>query len=452
MMRAYMKRRDVLKLAGAAGLAPLVKGCSDGPSGPGTIDTFVYLMLENRSYDHAFGARAFVEGLGGDGPRGDETNPDTGGAQVALWKGEDGTLCVPDPAHGWEASHVQFNNGAMDGFLTTHQEDHPGDLGAMQYLTRELMPVSYALADEYAICDRWFCSVMGPTWPNRYFWMSGQSMGMQNNDPVPGGYTAPLIFHRLDEAGVPWRLYYGDLPFFALTGGHIEGIDERLFRLDDFFEDAERGELPSVTYIDPAFSYGDDHPPHHPIYGQQLIATIYDALTRSPQWERTLFLVTYDEHGGFYDHVPPPTTTDDRAAEGFDQLGFRVPALVVGPYVKRGHVSSVVRDHTSALKHLENTFGLAPLTARTTAAEDLSELIDLERLEAGDAGAPIALPAVDVADWQIDDACNSKQRKDHHILAAADRLGPAIAKWDRRANVRELAHLINARARRAAGR
>src|SRR5687767_13848257 len=102
-----MKRRDVLKLAGAAGLAPLIPGCSDG--GPGTIDTFVLLMMENRSYDHEFGARSFVDGHGGDGLRGNETNPDTGGNPVALWKGADGNLCVPDPAHGWDASHTQFN-------------------------------------------------------------------------------------------------------------------------------------------------------------------------------------------------------------------------------------------------------------------------------------------------------------------------------------------------------
>jgi len=448
-----MKRRDLFKLAGAASVARMVPGCSDGPKGPGTVDTFVYLMMENRSYDHAFGARSFLEQLPGDGPRGDETNPDAAGNPVPLWVGVDGNLCVPDPPHGWEASHLQFNGGAMDGFLTTDQADHPGDLGAMQYLTRDLMPVSYALADEYAVCDRWFASVMGPTWPNRFYWLTGQSMGMQTNDIPVGGYTAPFIFQRLDEAAVPWRLYYTDLPFLAVAGANLGGaFDEHVFRLEDFFDDAEAGTLPPVSYIDPAFGYGDDHPPHHPIYGQQLIASIYDALARSPQWERTLLVITYDEHGGFFDHVPPPTAADDRAAEGFDQLGFRVPTLAIGPYVKRSHVSSVVRDHTSALKHLETTFGLAPLTARSSAAADLSELIDTERLAAGDAADPIALPAVDVAEWQIDESCTGTALKTHHVLEVADAHPERVARWDRRSQTPQIARMINARARRAARR
>jgi len=164
-------------------------------------------------------------------------------------------------------------------------------------------------------------------------------------------------------------------------------------------------------------------------------------------------VITYDEHGGFYDHVPPPTAPDDHAAEGLDQLGFRVPTLVVGPYVKRAHVSSVVRDHTSALKHLENVFGLEPLTARSSAAADLSELIDDARLAAGDAAAPIALPAVDLAGWQIDEACSTTTFKQaHHILESADAHPEWVARWDRRRQVRELARTINARARAASRR
>src|SRR5262249_26126421 len=152
--------------------------------------------------------------------------------------------------------------------------------------------------------------------------------------------------------------------------------------------DAAAGKLPPVTYIDPMFTANDDHPPHHPLLGQQLIAATYQALATSPHWERCLFVICYDEHGGFFGHVSPPSdAADERAADGFNQLGFRVPTLVIGPYVKQGYVSSVRRDHTSALRHIENVHGLAPLTMRDAAATDLSECLDEARLASGAASA-----------------------------------------------------------------
>jgi phospholipase C len=448
-----MKRRDVLKmgaLAGAAGMAKVLPGCGvDG--GPGEIDTVIYLMMENRSYDHWLGARSMNEALPGDGLAATMSNLDLAGNPVPVFEGVDGMMCIPDPSHGWEASHVQFNGGVNDGFLATHQMEHPGDLGAMQYLTRTHLPVTWALADEYATCDRWFASVMGPTWPNRYYWMSATSMGLTDNRVPEGGYTAPTIFGRMDDAGVPWKIYYSDLPFVALLGANSDvELTDRLWRMEDFFHDCEMGTLPNVVYLDPPFTMADDHPPHHPIVGQQFLAAIYNAVSSSPQWERTLLVITYDEHGGFYDHVAPPTTDDERTAEGFDQLGFRVPTLVIGPYVKRGHVSSVVRDHTSALKHIENTFGTAPLTARSTAAADLSELIDETRLAAGDASVPIELPEVQVDEWMMTEACNASTlfRKDHDILRISDAHPELVERWDRRGEVRSLMAAVAARARR----
>jgi phospholipase C len=208
-------------------------------------------------------------------------------------------------------------------------------------------------------------------------------------------------------------------------------------RMKEFFADAKAGKLPSVTYLDPPFAFGDDHPPHHPSYGQALIASVYNALATSPQWEQTLLVVTYDEHGGFYDHVAPPRAADERVADGFDQLGFRVPALVIGPYVKQGHVSSVVRDHTSALKHLEGMFGTEPLTARSTAATDLSELIDLDRLRRGEPAAPITIPTVMVDETNIPSACVNAAPgvvtvPGHPVLEAAAAHPELIARWDAR--------------------
>jgi phospholipase C len=394
-----MKRRDALKtiggIAGTASLARFLPGCG-GSDEPGGITTIVYVMMENRSYDHQLGARA-LEGLGGDGLQPGMSNPDLDGNPIAPYVAERDQHCIQhDPPHGWDTTRAQFNAGACDGFVTVHQIAHDDDrtlTEPMQYLTRNEVPVSWALADAYTSCDRWFASNMAPTWPNRFYWLTGTSMGTMDN-PLPDVITWPTVFHRLTEAGVSWKSYFATIPTVSL----IDGLDHEahVFGFADFLADAEAGTLPAVSYIDPAFNDSDDHPPAHPINGQQFIAAVYTALADSPQWKNCLLLVVYDEHGGFFDHVPPPTAVDDLAAQGFDQLGFRVPALVVGPYVKAGHVSSVVYDHTSALKFLENQFGLPPFTARVTAAADLTDCIDAERLASGDWAPPAEIPIVDI--------------------------------------------------------
>jgi phospholipase C len=185
-------------------------------------------------------------------------------------------------------------------------------------------------------------------------------------------------------------------------------------RFQYFMADALAGRLPPVCYIDPGFGAGgnDDHPPHHPIDGQELISAVYTALAMSPQWKHLVaFVVTYDEHGGFFDHVNPPTTTDDTlqtfGVDGFQQLGFRVPAMVIGPYIKPGYVSSVTYEHTSALKHLQNAFGFEPLTARMGAATDLSDCIDMDRLAAGNFNPPVEIPSVDPTVWPRIPLCDT---------------------------------------------
>jgi len=447
-----MKRRDVLRtigaVAGAAGAQRLLAACGAADHRKPGIDTVVLLMMENRSYDHWLGARAMVEGKPGDGLKADMSNLDAKGNPVKVFPATSTQYCVPDPPHSWEHSRDQFAAGANTGFVTAQQADHPGDVSVMQYMQRADLPVTWALADAYATCDRWFASVMGPTWPNRMYWLTGTSMGMKSNDLPEAGYTAPTIFDRLDAAGVPFKIYYGDLPFIPLLGAGVKvSLDGRLGRMKEFYAACEAGTLPSVVYLDPPFSYGDDHPPHHPSYGQALLASVYKALAASPQWENCLLIVTNDEHGGFYDHVAPPTCVDDHAADGFDQLGFRVPALLIGPYVKQGYVSSVVRDHTSALKHLEQMFGTAPLTARSTAAADLSEMIDLERLARGDASRPIEVPSVTVSDTPPDGCTDGGSGFDHPVLAAAARHPDWIAKYDARADLPALWRDIAARVR-----
>lgn len=462
-----MNRRDALKtiggLAGAATLGKLLPACSsDSDGGPVGITTYVYLMLENRTYDHVFGARSWKEGKPGDGLTDGITLPDLDGNPVALYEPENVVeqMCVGnDPTHSWNNSRVQWNNGANDGFLRIHQQAFGAAAREpLQYLTRKQQPISWALADAYTTCDRWFASIMGPTLPNRFYWHAGTSAGYRSNDVLNNvsSISVPTIYHRLREKNIEWAYYYGSLPVVAALSNFAapynlptDYVAPRVRRFGDselglgqFFADAEAGTLPPVTYIDPFFYLNDDHPPSHPLLAQQLIAAIYTALAKSPQWKNCMFVVTYDEHGGFYDHVPPPTTTDDTldqfGIDGFTQLGFRVPALVVGPYVKQGYVSSVQYDHTSALKQLQTAFDLDGLTARMAAANDLTDCIDMDRLARGEWAEPISLPALEVktdadgrrvaisvdgVDWPWTTACESTAslRFKDPISEAADR-------------------------------
>lgn len=424
-----MKRRDALKtiggLAGAATLARVLPACGDD-EGPAGITTYVYLMLENRSYNNLLGGRA-LEGLGGDGIRAGMTLPDSTGARVAPWTPSDLQMCTAgDPPHGWEAQHASWNNGANDEFIRQYQLSTPGETDPVQYLKRAQQPVTWALADAYTTCDRWFCSVMGPTLPNRAYWHTGTSFGLKDNNAILSKFSAgvpvPTIYNQLDAKGIDWAYYYGTLAVVSLLGnpgpyqldlgptdgtGRIRRFGDAAVGAGQFFKDAAAGTLPAVTYIDPSFSENDDHPPVHPILGQELIAAIYTALANSPQWKNCMLVVTYDENGGFWDHVPPPTTTDETLAkfgiDGFQQLGFRVPTMVAGPYVKQNYVSSVVYDHTSALKHLQNAFGLDPLNARMAAANDLSDCIDQDRLARGEWAKPVEIPLVDRNAWPTTD-------------------------------------------------
>jgi phospholipase C len=437
-----MKRREALKtiggIAATAGAAKYLPGCGGG--GDKTAPpTTVVVMMENRSYDHVLGARGLLEGKPGDGLTAGMMIPQTDGTLVAPYESTFNTGCVIDPPHGWSAWDVQSNAGANDGFIRAYEmtDAGAGAIAVMQYQTRATQPFTWALADNYASCDRWFCSVRGPTWPNRMYWHSGQSSGIMSNDFPTNGFDWATIYHRLDAKGVQWTYYFTDIPVVSVVDSlPLEG---RIKRFEDFLDDAAAGLLPPVVYIDPGFggAGNDDHPPKHPMLGQAFLASIYTALATSPHWDNCLLLITYDENGGFYDHVPPPQTADDFAAMGFDQLGFRVPTLIAGPYVKPGYVSSVVYDHTSVLKHFEAKFGLDPLTARSTAANDFLDVIDAEREAAGDAAEPAAIPPIELDYEMIEAACNAASHFEHPILAWADANPGRLGDLDRRRYGRE---------------
>jgi phospholipase C len=445
-----MKRRDALKtigtLAGAATMSRILPACGAAGGGPEGITTIVAMMMENRSFDHFMGSRTLVEGKHEDGLVAGMALPDINGKMVPIWPATMDKLCVIDPPHGWDPQHASFDGGKCDQFLVQHQMAHGNDANAIepvQYLLREHVPTSYALADAYTHCNRWFCSVMGPTYPNRYYWHSASSNGYKDNT-VPSTVWTNL-YDRLNAAGIDWTYYYGDVPVLSLLGDAAKG---HIKRFEEFAKDAADGKLPPVVYIDPSFSLNDDHPPHHLSAGQMLIGAVYAALAKSPQWKNILFVLTYDENGGFFDHVAPPKTADDRAADGFDQLGFRVPSLIIGPYVKQGYVSSTVYDHTSVLKHIENLHKLEPLTMRDTAANDLTDCLDMDAIMRNDPKPPADVPMVMIDESTLPPQCLAGSSGvaagyEHDVLAWADANPELLRGWDRRGALRPYLECIH---------
>ena len=347
------------------------------------IDTFVVLCMENRSFDHYLGSLSLIEGRAEvDGLTGSESNPDPDGNPVGVHVLD--TFTPADPPHSWGPCHDQWDDGANDGFVKAHAGSSQDDV--MGYYLRWQLPITYALADQAALCDRWHCSLLGPTWPNRFYLHGATSMGQKGNLPV-AGFTS--IFSRLNDAGVSNMNYHQGVAW--ATGGYLK-LDN-LAGIDSFFDAAAAGTLPQFSLIDPQF-YGnganDDHPDHDVRMGQALIASVVAALAQSPQWERCLLAITYDEHGGFFDHVSPPECVDER--EEFQRLGFRVPGIVVGPHVKRGCVVHDLLEHVSVAATLTRRFGLEPLNDRVAATADLSVCIDERRLS--DPLAPPVLPPV----------------------------------------------------------
>jgi phospholipase C len=416
-MSSRLPRREFIKGLGAAtGLGTVggLAGCkpggdSDTAATPGSIDTIVLCMMENRSFDHVLGSLLLDEGRTDvDGLLASHQNPGPDGEAVYVRNGS-GTCVDPDPPHGWNSSRTALANGTNLGFVQSYVNSNGREIDytqVMGYLSRAQAPITHAFADRYAVANRWFSSIAAPTWPNRLYAHGAQSQGQTSNDLPDGTFFSMLtIWDQLDEAGIPWSYYYTDLPMLGLFGR----FNGRLKKIEEFFADAEAGTLAPVVMVEPGAALNDDHPPHHPMLGQVFLGTIHNALAASPQWNRSLFALAYDEAGGFFDHVVPGTAPDDRADQGFDQLGFRVPAVVMGPYAKQGAIDTAC-DHTSWLTHIQRIYGLDPLTARDAAANDLTDFIDADRLTRGDAAAPAELPVISLSQDEILAQCDDRAR------------------------------------------
>ncbi len=339
-------------------------------------------MMENRSFDHYFG---WVPGA--DAKQGGLVYTDKQGASQATFPlAPSYQNCdLADPDHSYGGGRLQFADGAADGWLRAKTSDR-FPIGF--YDQRDLSFFGQAVP-EWTIFDRYFCSILAPTYPNRFYMHAGQTDRLEN-DELPL-LTLPTIWDRLAAAGVSGTYYFSDGPITGLWGLKHLGISKLV---SQFYDDAAAGTLPSVAYIDPRFispskgTSGDDHPLADIRNGQAFLNRIYEALITSPNWKDTVFVVTYDEWGGFFDHVPPPLaplTALDPQIGNDGRLGFRVPTMLASPLARRGFVAHAQYDHTSVLKMIEWRFALEPLTVRDATANNLAQALDFRRPKRRDA-------------------------------------------------------------------
>jgi phospholipase C len=403
------------------------------PAGTGSladIEHFVLLMQENRSFDHYFGTMSGVRGFGDPSPAfrqagyapGTGVTPDGYLLPFRLDTRRGATLdgdAINDPTHNWAPQHQAWNHGAMDQWVKAHiAANGPANGPAvMGYYDAADIPVHRALADAFTICDQYHCSVLGPTDPNRLYWISGTldpegraggPLLETASSPPVNAYSWRTYPESLEEAGISWKVYQdhdieilarrflsGMLSAFtAFRGGPLSPLGQRGLAPEyprDFRRDVAAGTLPAVSWVVPSL-LTCEHPALPPAFGAAGIIHVLDILTSNPAvWEKTALIVSYDENGGFFDHVPPPVPPPGTPGEyvtvpldgvpeaagiaGPIGLGFRVPCLVISPYSRGGLVASEVFDHTSQLRLLERRFGVPVTTLspwRRATAGDLT--------------------------------------------------------------------------------
>ncbi|HEU5267986.1 MAG TPA: alkaline phosphatase family protein [Jatrophihabitans sp.] len=451
-MSPVLSRRAFLALSGVA----LTAGCTIDhafrvdPAGTGSladIDHFVLLMQENRSFDQYFGMRPGVHGLAEPAARtAIRRNLRSPHGLRPFHLNATGDvrpdLLLVDPAHSWSAQHQAWNGGALDRWMAVHDRDDGPEQArvVMGYYTRADLPAHYGLADAFTLCDQYFCSVLGPTGTNRLHWMSGTlDPDGANGGPIVGAaerlprgsLTWTTFPERLQDAGVSWKVY-NHLPpqtRCELTGmlkyfRNYQDPQSVLYQRGlapawprDFIRDVRENKLPAVSWIIPSYPESE-HPNWPPPAGAETIMRILTALVANPRiWEKTVFIVSYDENGGFFDHVPPPTPPVGTAGEYVRQLpalgpiglGFRVPCLVISPYSRGGYVSSQVFDHTSQLRLIGRRFGVEVpnLSAwRRAVTGDMASLLHSR----GPAGSRLSLPNNETVARLSNDALAERNR------------------------------------------
>jgi len=373
------------------GPAATASAAASGATTPSTATTtpikhFVTLMQENHTFDNYFGSYPGADGTpaGVCMPRGGS------GGCVQPW--HIGTTTVEDLDHRPETLERQLDGGRMDGFVTAEAAaliDEP--TLPMGYYDRRDIPYYWNVASQYVLFDRNFTSAHAGSLSNHLYWISGRPGPADERIPV-NGFTAPTIFDRLQRAGISWKFYVESydrsLTFRSRglddTGSQLvrcplldyarfvddPALNRHIVPLEDYYRDLEADTLPAVSFIVPSGS--SEHPPGSPAAGQALVSNLVSGLMRSSSWSSSAFMWSYDESGGWYDHVRPPAV--DR--HGY---GFRAPALLISPYARRGVVDHTQIDFTSQLKFIQRNWGLRPLAARDAAATGLDSAFDFDR-------------------------------------------------------------------------
>lgn len=346
------------------------------------IDHIVIVTMENRSFDHLLGWLPHANGIPAQGL----SYPDAHGVNHPVYSLTSGptspsvdyTGCGhPDPDHSYIGSRVCYNSGAMNGFLL----DTSNDIYCIGYYNASDIPFYAALAQNYTAYDNWHAAILGPTFPNRMFLWAAQTDRLGDTVSLS---NLPTIFDALAKKNVSHRYYFNNVPYLALWGFKYL-FSTSLFA--NFLSDAASGNLPSVSFIDPVYTVlddgtgNDDHPHADIRNGDAFLSRVYRALAEGPNWAKTVLIVTFDEWGGFFEHIAPPRVAapanspdTDLDAQHRALLGFRVPTVIASPFTKRtagqpNRVDDNLYDHTAALKLIEWRFGLQPLTARDASSD-----------------------------------------------------------------------------------
>jgi phospholipase C len=395
------------------------------------IQRFVVLMLENRSFDHLLGylatANPQVVGLKGN-EYSNYPDPLTKLQPPVAVSATAAFSIAFDPPHEFAEVQEQLygtvpasagsrpNLAPMSGFLAAGNTAADANTATKNQGYRVMecfgvgqIPYLTALAQEFALFNFWYSALPGPTWPNRFFVHAATSGGLSDSPDTPEiicGYSfkADTIYHALSAAGKDWRIYHDGMPQTAgidsLRFAYIDPFTRHFREMKYFAQDVKDGILPEYTFIEPNYDVGGNyvdgnsmHPLNDIRKGDLLVKTVYETLRNSDYWQDTMLIITFDEHGGFFDHIPPPAavpTGDDSAYANpkndfnFDLHGVRVPGIVISAYTQRGTIigndpqdGATIFDHTSILATVEARFGLPPLTNRDRASNTLSVAINL---------------------------------------------------------------------------
>ncbi len=354
------------------------------------IKHIVVLMMENHSYDNKLGmlkrpgADGFTFGTNG---KPTATNPYANGDIQHAFRMPTTCQISGKPSQNWHDSHTSFDNGKNDGFVKS-----ASGAVSMGYWQWADQPFYYSVAKQFPIADRYFCSLLGQTFPNRRFLMSGTSMGMVN-DGVPNPFDYPkngTIFDALNKHRIGWKDYCSLGKVLTTTELYPKLYAENLSKIvsiDHFYRDAAAGTLPSFSLVEPNYLLNSEEDPQSIALGEDFAARVINAVIAGPEWKNTMLIWTYDEHGGYYDHVPPPAaiapdnippdTPGGDHYNGFRQYGFRVPCAVISPWARPDYVSHEIFDHTSICSLVEHKWNLPAMTHRDANASPMLDMLDL---------------------------------------------------------------------------